>query len=111
MPVFNYDPEVPVWYVPVQALSFPAQGGGSILITGDLLLAGWSLYETTGAAVATVDLYDGGDATGQFIARVNLNPGQCVQEALPVPGVYLTRGLFVNVIAGSVAGAVWVRDV
>ena len=49
---------------------------------------GWSFIETTGAAAATLELFDGSSTGGATIAvRVSL---------------------FLNVISGSIRGAVWV---
>ena len=75
---------------------------------GELLLAGFAFAESTGAASATVDLFDGQGTGGQFICRVNLVASESVRESLPFPGVHCQTGVFVNVVAGAVLGSVWV---
>lgn len=107
----RYDEDSPVEYVPVQPVSFPATTGNVQLLAGDSLLCGWSLQETTGATAAALTIYDGTDTTGQPLAYVSLSPGQSVNDALPFPGLYCTRAVTVVVTAGSVRGALWVRDV
>lgn len=74
---------------------------------GAIRLGGWSLLETTGAAPATVELWDGGAPGGATVAVITLTAGQALTNTLPGKGVALTSGLFLNVIAGSVRGAVW----
>lgn len=78
------------------------------VVAGECLLSGFTFAETTGAAAATVDLFDGGGTGGQFIARIALTPGQSQRDLLPWPGVHCEVGLFVNVVAGTVLGAAWV---
>jgi hypothetical protein len=84
----------------------PAAATGQA-IAGELLLAGFAFAESTGAAAATVDLFDGGGVGGQFICRVNLVASESVRESLPFPGIHCEVGLFVNVVAGTVLGSVW----
>jgi hypothetical protein len=98
---------------PHPLLSFPVGvvvGPGKAIVTGDVYLAGWSLRETTGAAVAQVDLIDGNDATGVIIASIALAAG--ASESRPLGGHLMTvrNGLFVAVNAGSVTGALWFAD-
>lgn len=107
----NYDSELPVQYVPVQSITIPVTTTGNAPLSGDSLLCGWSFAETTGTAGATLVLWDGSDTTGQQIAFVNLAAGETTRDTLPFPGIYCTRGLFVQVVTGSVQGVVWTRDV
>lgn len=83
---------------------------GRSMVTGDVYLAGWSLRETTGAAVAQVDLLDGGDTGGVLIASISLAAG--ASDARTFGGHLLTvqNGLFVAVNAGSITGALWFAD-
>jgi hypothetical protein len=84
----------------------PASATGAA-VPGECVLAGFAFAESTGAASATVDLFDGGGTGGQFICRVNLVASESVRESLPFPGVHCEVGLFVNVVAGTVLGSVW----
>lgn len=84
---------------------------GVRLWSSDLWVAGWDLEESTGAAGATVQLFDGGDATG-----VPLSPpyilGNGGRVFVQFGGHLLTArsGLFVAVTAGSVQGVVYAAD-
>lgn len=97
----------PAWRpVPINA---PA--AGLVLVGGDCLLGGWVIVESTGAAAASVNLRDGADAGGIMIAPIRLNAGQTSDGQVPYPGVLCKGGLFLDVVAGLVLGAVWVCDV
>lgn len=97
---------VAVGAAPVRAVSIPTGASGAVL-GGPALLFGWSLRESTGAAAAQLDIYDGADGTGQLLATITLTAGQSTRDYPGLPGLYCARGLFVNAVAGSVAGAVW----
>lgn len=92
---------------PVVAVGVPASGAG-VVAGGGTLLSGWSFRETTGAAAARVDIFDGLDAGGQLVATITLAANESTRDSLSVPGIWCRRGVFVNVVAGAVAGAVWV---
>jgi hypothetical protein len=78
------------------------------VVAGECLFVGFSFAETTSAASATVDVFDGSNTGGQKIIRVTLDPGQSRSDDLPRPGVHCEVGLFVNVVAGTIDGEVWV---
>lgn len=72
-------------------------------------LRGYSLRETTGAAVAAVELRDGG-TSGDLLAVVNLPAGGTVTVWLG-DGVAYTNGLDLIRVTGSVDGALWLGGV
>lgn len=111
MTTFNYDPTVPVQYVPITPLTVPVTATMFSVITGDVLLCGWSFKETTGSAPATVLILDGADTTGQRLIDITLLAGQSRYDDAPFPGIYCTRGVFINIGSGSVQGTIFVRDV
>lgn len=74
---------------------------------GSIRLGGWSLVETTNAAVATVELWDGSVNGGGTLAVINLAAGQSLTKSMPGLGLVLRSGLFLNVTAGTVRGAIW----
>lgn len=92
---------------PVLPVSIPAGQSGAVT-GGPTTLCGWSLRNTSAAAVAQIDLYDGADATGQLVATITLAANESTRDYLPQPGVTCRRGVYVNIVAGAVAGAVWV---
>ena len=75
--------------------------------TGPARLMGWAFKETTGAATATFDLYDGSDATAGIVLPATLLANESFRDWLGPNGLLITRGAFLNVLAGSVRGALW----
>lgn len=75
----------------------PTHAGGVLL--------GWSIRETTGAAVAQVIFRDGG-STGEEIASANLNAGESTRDVFPF-GISLIDDLYLDVTSGAIAGAVY----
>jgi hypothetical protein len=72
-------------------------GGGRIV---------WlTLRETTGAAAATVELYDGQNTTGVLIASIELPQGTSKEPTIQPKGLQFQNGLYCNVVAGTVKGA------
>lgn len=89
----------------------PLTNAGVTLSGRGCYLAGWSLIETTGAAAAEVDIFDGHDATGVAVAFVSMTASQSTRESLAHPGIALESGLFVVVLAGGTAkGVLWVVE-
>lgn len=85
-----------------------AAGAAPIPLAGAIRLGGWSFAETTGAAVAQVELWDGGPGGGETVALVSLAAGGSTDRSCPGLGVLIQSGLSVNVLVGSVRGSVWV---
>jgi hypothetical protein len=96
------------WYDHAHAITFPATGSQKVLGPGSLLM-GWALLETGGVAGATVEVWDGQDATGQLLVPITLLAGQSTRDWLAGDGVLSQSGLFLNVVSGTVRGVVWVR--
>lgn len=94
--------------IPSQSQAFPATTTGTILISGRGVLTGWALKETTGAAVATLNIWDGTDNRGLLLAPVNLAANESTRDWFSDWGIAFSRGLFVEVLSGSVSGALWV---
>ena len=80
------------------------------LFTRQCYLRGWSIRENTGSAAAKLEFYDGLDANGTLLGALCLAQGTSDQANWSGGGIRCRIGLFVNVIAGSVRGAVFVRN-
>lgn len=94
--------------VPAQSIALPTQGvGGAILLSGRGVLKGWAFRETGGVAVATFNLWDGTSNAGLLLSPLGLAAAGHESLWLGELGISFTRGLFVEVTAGSVIGAVW----
>lgn len=72
-------------------------------------LRGWSVRESTGLAIAQLDLFDGLAASGVLVATITLKAGESTRDYLPGGGVSLQRGLWVVLTAGAVAGVAWIE--
>jgi hypothetical protein len=73
-------------------------GGGQILY--------WNAFETTGTAAATVTFWDGTSTGGQYLGTVHLATGTTDTETFNELGLPVERGLYVQVVSGSVRVAV-----
>lgn len=58
-----------------QTVPVLATSASQLLINRSVYLMGWSFRETTGTAPAVAELFDGGDATGEFLAAITLTGG------------------------------------
>lgn len=75
------------------------------------LLTGFSFIETTGAAVAEVDILDGNNAAGALAAPVSLLAGQSTRDTFGAHGLYFQSGPYLRLVAGSIRGALWYIDI
>lgn len=93
----------------IEPISVPATVAGTLFANGPIRLMGWALKESTGAAAAAFELYDGNDATGQSLAPVTLVANESIRDWFGAAGVLCERGVFLNVTAGSVRGTLFVK--
>lgn len=70
------------------------------------VVAGFALRETAGAP-AVVKVYDSADANGDLILPVALLANQSLCQWLLPKGISYTLGLFVQVVSGSIEGAIF----
>jgi hypothetical protein len=90
----------------------PIEAGKRVrLATSGGTLAGFSLRETTGVAVAVVNLRDGDDANAALVQTISLAPAESVRDWFGDRGISLYNGLFMDVAAGAVDGAVFLGGV
>lgn len=85
-----------------------------LLATGCKYLLGWSIYETTGSAPASLVLWDlASAATGVGglelnYGQINLTSNQSIRDFFPSNAIEnQTGGLYLQVLSGSVAGTVF----
>lgn len=76
-------------------------------MTGAGVLLGWSLTESTGAASAQCDIYDGIDNADALFASVTLSAGQSTRDLWAPNGIDMRNGLFVSVSSGAVSGTLY----
>lgn len=87
-------------------VSVPTVTTQQIIISGRAKLIGWSLRETTGAAIATVEFQSGGNP----IAEAALAAGGSATNTLGQHGVIISQNITLVVLAGSVTGAVYITN-
>jgi hypothetical protein len=73
------------------------------------LMVGWCMRETTGAAGAVVELYDGHDTTGAFVGTVGLGNGTSSTYTAFDDGIEITVGLYAHVVTGTADVIVYYR--
>lgn len=100
------------WYTdhPVRTFQFGPLSANAPIQVGDYFLYGWAVLETTGAAGALIELFDGSDVNSPSIVPIALKAGESSRDWLGAPGITLDRGLFVSVLSGTVRGSVWIGD-
>lgn len=87
------------------ATASPAVSG--VLLNTAALIFGWSFRETTNSAIATVELYDGTGTNGQLLTSITLAINESTRDLMGGNGLEALGGIYLNVVAGSVKGAVW----
>lgn len=73
-------------------------------------LVGFALRNTSAVVSAEVLLRDG-DADGDIVIPLTLAPSESVRDWFGPGGINLTHGLYVDVSAGAIDGAVFLRGV
>lgn len=85
----------------------PTTTADRLLIGGALLLHGWAFVETTGADPAELELIDGSGTNGALVVPITLSSGESTRDTFPGTGIGIYTSLFLNIVSGSVRGAVW----
>ena len=85
----------------------PTPFAAGVLVSHAGYYVGYSLRETAGA-VATVRLWNNASAaSGTLVATIALVASASRDFAVPDDGVWFDLGLFVEVVAGTVEGAIY----
>ena len=76
---------------------------------GGVLLFGWAVVESSGAASATFDVIDGVDAaTGTVLVPISLTMGQSTRDFLGAAPIHVQTGITIGNVVGAVRGALFV---
>lgn len=94
------------WWAP-KPISCGATTTNYTFISRGGRLYGWSFEETTGAAVAQLELIDGSSDSGDRIVPITLLANESTRDWLGRPGIQITRGVYLKVVAGSVRATIW----
>lgn len=77
-------------------------------LPGRIRLFGYSVKESTGAATAELDIYNGADTTGLLAIPIPLAAGQAAEDWFGPQGLHLDVGILGHVASGSVTGSLFV---
>lgn len=80
-------------------------GADQAVLTAAGIYRGFALRETSGGASATVRLHDGTSAAGTLIDSIQLAAGESRSEWLDGGGLWVERGIFLDVVSGAVEGS------
>lgn len=99
------DLEIEVEWDHVTTVNVTQASNGQSLVNGPARLAGWSVRETTGAAVAFMELSSG----QSIIGEASMPAGQNDSHYTGSGGVYCPQGVTVSAIGGSFTGCVYLQ--
>lgn len=99
------DIDVTVSFGDIQALNVPGTSADEVLVSGPCWLVGWSMIESTGAAVAQFALKSG----QTFSGGASLAIGGSDNSVIAPEGVYMPQGMLLHIYAGTVFGCVYYR--
>lgn len=99
--------------MPGRYISVPALTVADIaMVTGRIVLLGWSLYEDAAApALASAIIRDGTSTAGAIVGAVKMPASGSSQQwfgDIDNGGIVLSNGLFLDMIAGSLTGAIYI---
>lgn len=101
--------ELEVFTDPAHHVYFDLNGAGSVVLGMSVVLHGWSIRNVSGTTLAQLDIYDGADTSGgHAIFPINLAANETSREFFE-RGVLLKNGVYVNVTAQEVKGALFYR--
>lgn len=78
-------------------------------VGGHVVLFGYAVKESTGLAVAEIDLFDGVSAAGASFLPLPLQAGEAAIDWFGPSGIHFRGGLFPSIVTGAVAGQLWIR--
>jgi hypothetical protein len=79
-------------------------------VGGYAILLGYSIYESTGSASATLLIYSGTDTKGTLAIPITLGASQSTEDWFGPQGLHMPAGIFPTVTAGTVKGSLFVAS-
>src|SRR5581483_5165556 len=92
---------------PVTAFAFGPTTVSVDVVPSNGILMGWSAVETTLVSATAFDIVDGADDTGSVLQPVILAAATSGQGHYTSWGLWIQRGVRVNVLSGSVRGVLY----
>lgn len=82
---------------------------GKLVYSRGCVLLGWSFRERAGTpALAQADLLDGGSAGGELVVPFSIAASGTQEAPASWPGIQVKSGLYLNVIAGTLGGVLFI---
>lgn len=101
--------EVAPWRPYVRPAKLETTTLSVVVFAGACRVHGWSFDETTGAAPAKLRIRDGADVTGPRWVTITLLANESTRDFTDDAGLCFESGVFIEVVAGSVGGCVFVE--
>lgn len=91
-----------------RTLPFLLESGDLELVTGLIILRGWSLRNLSDSDSTSLQLFDGTGTSGTAITWVDLLPAESTREWFSGDGIGVMSGLFATMTAeGGVSGTIY----
>lgn len=91
---------------PAHWINFDLSGAGAVVLGFAVVLYGWSVENNSTTTEAAFDIYDGTDTSGKPVFPVRLSGNETSREWFD-RGVAMLNGVYVNVTAQEVHGALF----
>ena len=92
------------------AVPFASRSSSLLIASGFGRLAGWNLWESAGSpAAAQVRFRDSTDVSGTFLGGSKLAASGTDQGTNMDEGIRFHAGVFMEVVAGSVEGVIYIK--
>ena len=94
---------------PAHYAAFDLNATGKVIFGFAVRLLGWSMENQSSSTLAHADIYDGTDTSGTALFAINLAGNQSGRDWFGPGGILFKNGLYLNVTAQEVKGAVFYR--
>ena len=101
--------ELEVHNEPAHYVAFNLNATGAAVLGFAAVVLGWSMKNASGTTLAALDIYDGTDHTGTSLFPIQLAANQTGRDWFGPNGILFRNGLYINVTAQQVSGAVFYR--
>jgi hypothetical protein len=101
--------EVELYGRPVHHAEFDLTSAGTLLAGFSVDVVGWSIRNMSASTLATLDVYDGPDATGKPTVPLAVAANTTDTKWFGDAGVRFKNAVYVNVTAQECKGSIWFR--
>lgn len=94
---------------PAHPITLDVNATGVTVCGFSVILFGWAVRNASATTLASFDVYDGTDHSGVSVFPVNLAANEASREWFGPNGIEFKNGVYFNVTAQHVTGAVFIR--